>query len=347
MLRFAHQEYLYLLVLVPFLLGFILLVFFQKKKFIKKFIDQSLIDKLSSENSKYKFWTKTAFFLLAVTFFIIALANPRIGTRYEEVHREGVDIVIALDVSYSMKAEDLKPNRLEKAKHELSSLINRLRGDRIGIVVFAGEAYVQLPLTIDYSAAQLLVDVIDENSAPTPGTSIPAAIKRAIEMFPSEDVQKSGKVLIIITDGESHDPESVKLAEEAAANGVKIFTIGLGSPTGVPIPIYNSNGQQIDFKKDIDGNLVLTKLDETTLEKIADIGGGKYFRGSNSEDELDLIYKEILQMEKKDLGVKQFTHFEDRFQYFVAIGLFFLLLEIFISEKKWKWLKKLNLFKAE
>lgn len=346
MLRFAHEEYLYLLIAVPLLLGLALLLFYHKKKIISKLGDPVLIEKLSKTKSNYKHWIKVGLLLIALSSLIIALANPRIGTRYEEVHREGVDIIIALDVSYSMKAEDFKPSRLEKAKHELSSLINRLRGDRIGLIVFAGEAYVQLPLTVDYGAAQLLTDVVDEHSAPTPGTSIPAAIELAIESFPKEEVQKSGKVLVIITDGETHDENSIKFAEEATANGIKIFTIGLGSPTGVPIPLYDRNGQQVDFKKDVDGNLVMTKLDEGTLQKIAEVGGGKYYRGSNTEDELDMIYKEILQMEKKDLGMKQFTHFEDRFQYFIAIGIFFLLLEFFLSEKKWKWFSKFNIFRA-
>jgi Ca-activated chloride channel family protein len=346
MLRFAHQEYLYLLLLIPVMLGIAILLYYRKKKIIGLLGDFALIEKLSETKSKYKYWVKVGLILLSLTFFIISLANPRIGTRYEEVHREGVDLIIALDVSYSMKAEDLKPSRLEKAKHELSSLITRLRGDRIGLIVFAGEAYVQLPLTVDYGAAQLLTDVVDENSAPTPGTSIPSAIEMAMQSFPKEEVQKGEKALVIITDGESHDEQSVKTAEEAAAQGIKIFTIGLGSPTGVPIPLYDKNGQQVDFKKDIDGKVVMTKLDEATLQKIAEVGGGKYYRGSNSEDELDMIYKEILQMEKKDLGMKQFTHFEDRFQYFIAIGLFLLLLEFFLSEKKWKWFSKFNIFKA-
>ena len=346
MLRFAHPEYLYLLLSIPLMLGIAILLYYRKKKIIGLLGDNALIEKLSATKSKYKHWVKVGLILFSFTILILAFANPRIGTRYEEVHREGIDLVIALDVSYSMKAEDFKPSRLEKAKHELSSLITRLRGDRIGLIVFAGEAYVQLPLTVDYGAAQLLTDVVDENSAPTPGTSIPSAIEMAIKSFPPEDVQKSGKALVIITDGETHDQESFKMAEQAAAAGIKIFTIGLGSPTGVPIPLYDKNGQQVDFKKDIDGKLVMTKLDEVVLQKIAEIGGGKYYRGSNSEDELDMIYKEILQMEKKDLGMKQFTHFEDRFQYFIAIGLLLLLVEFFISEKKWKWFSKFNIFKA-
>jgi Ca-activated chloride channel family protein len=244
-----------------------------------------------------------------------------------------------------MKAEDLKPNRLEKAKHEFMALIDRLRGDRIGLIVFAGEAYMQLPLTIDYGAAQLLTEVVDENSAPVPGTSLQSAIELAVNSFPSEETQKGGKVLILITDGEDHDKESVKLAQEAAAKGIVIYTIGLGSVSGVPIPVYR-NGQQVDFKKDMDGNLVMTKLDEATLKEIAKVGNGKYYHGSNNGDELDLIYKDILQMEKNDLGMKQFTQFEDRFQYFIALGLLLLLIEFFLSEKKWKWFNKINIFKA-
>ena len=345
MLRFAHEEYLYLLFSIPVMIGIAILIYYYKKRLLGSFGDFALIEKLSYTKSKYKYWIKVTLIILSFVFLIVALANPRIGTRYEEVHREGIDIIVALDVSYSMKAEDLRPNRLEKAKHEFISLIGRLRGDRIGLIVFAGEAYMQLPLTIDYSAAQLLAEVIDEHSAPVPGTSLQSAIELAIKSFPSEEEQKTSKVLILITDGEDHDKEAVKLAQEAASQGIIIYTIGLGSANGVPIPVYKNN-QQVDFKRDMDGNVVMTKLDETTLKDIAKIGNGKYYHGSNNEDELDLIYKDILQMEKKDLGMKQFTQFEDRFQYFIAIGLLLLLIEFFLSEKKWKVFNKINIFKA-
>jgi Ca-activated chloride channel family protein len=345
MLRFAHEEYLYLLISIPVMIGIAILVYYYKKRLLRSFGDFALMEKLSDTKSRYKYWIKAALIILSFVVLIVALANPRIGTRYEEVHREGVDIIVALDVSYSMKAEDLKPNRLEKAKHEFISLIGRLRGDRIGLIVFAGEAYMQLPLTIDYAAAQLLTEVVDENSAPVPGTSLQSAIELAIKSFPTDEDQQSGKVLILITDGEDHDKEAVKLAQEAASRGIVIYTIGVGSASGVPIPVYRG-GRQIDFKKDMDDNVVMTKLDEVTLKEIAKIGNGKYYHSSNSGDELDLIYKDILQMEKKDLGMKQFTQFEDRFQYFVALGLLLLLIEFFLSERKWKWFSKINIFKA-
>jgi Ca-activated chloride channel homolog len=347
MLRFAHQHYLYFLIVVPLLLLVFLLLNRYKKNLLKKFASLKLLEELTASSSSYKYWTKIGLILLTITFLIIALANPRIGTRYEEVQREGVDIIIALDVSLSMKAEDLKPSRLEKAKHEISSLISRLKGDRIGLVLFAGESYVQLPLTIDYSAAQMLIDIIDVESAPTPGTAIGSAIAMAMKSFPNEEVQKSDKVLIIITDGETFDQQTPAAAEEAAKSGVRIYTIGLGSPTGAPIPIYNKQGQQTDFKRDLDGNIVLTKLDETILERIASISSGKYYRASNNEDELDLIYKEIQQLEKKEQGTKQFTQFEDRFQYLIALGLLCLGIEFFISEKKWKWFSKFNIFRIK
>jgi Ca-activated chloride channel family protein len=169
----------------------------------------------------------------------------------------------------------------------------------------------------------------------------------AIQSFPSEEVQKTDKVLIVITDGETFDQQTPSAAEDAAKAGIRIYTIGLGSPTGAPIPIYSKNGQQTDFKRDMEGNIVVTKLDETILEKVASIGKGKYYRASNNEDELDLIYKEIQQMEKKEQGSKQFTQFEDRFQYFIALGLLCLCIEFFLSEKRWRWFSKFNIFKVK
>jgi Ca-activated chloride channel family protein len=329
------------------LLGIFIILNIHNKGLLNRFAKLKLLEYLTQSASIYKYWTKIGLILLCISFLIIALANPRIGTRYEEVQREGVDIIIALDVSLSMKAEDLKPSRLEKAKHEISSLISKLKGDRIGLVLFAGESYAQLPLTIDYSAAQMLVDVVDVESAPTPGTAIGSAISMAMKSFPNEEIQKTDKVLIIITDGETHDQQTPEMAEEAAKNGIKIYTIGLGSSSGAPIPIYNKQGQQTDFKRDLDGNIVLTKLDETILEKVASIGNGKYYRASNNEDELDLIYREIQKLEKKEQGSKQFTQFEDRFQYFIALGLLCLCTEFFLSEKRWKLFTRFNIFRVK
>jgi len=244
-----------------------------------------------------------------------------------------------------MKAEDIKPNRLEKAKFEIRNLIERLGGDRLGLVVFAGDAFTQFPLTTDYSAANLFLDVVDTDVVPTPGTSIQAAIKRAMDSFDFED--PTTKVLVIITDGEETEGEAFSVAEEAGKKGVIIYTIGMGSPIGSPIPVYNPAGMQVDFKRDRSGSIVITKLDETSLEKIAAVGNGTYYRATNAQNELDDVYKSINSLQKREFGVKQFTDYEDRFQFFIAAGIILLLIELLISEKKIGWIARWNPLKRE
>lgn len=340
MIRFAHEEYLYLLVLLPALVLLYWLLSRARKKALAQFGSLRIIERLTEEAGKSKRAVKFGIFLVAYAVLVIGLANPQIGTRLEEVKQEGIDIFIALDVSLSMKAEDIKPNRLEKAKFEIRNLIARLGGDRLGMIVFAGEAYTQFPLTTDYSAANLFLDVVDVDAVPTPGTNIGAAIQRALESFDFKE--PSTKVLVIITDGENTEGEAFDTAEEAAKKGVLLYTVGMGSPTGSPIPIYNGSGQQVDFKRDRSGSVVVTKLDEASLEQIAGMGNGKYFRGTNAQDELNEIYKSINSLQKRELGVRQFTDYEDRFQLFIAAGIISLMLELLISEKRIQWLARWN-----
>jgi Ca-activated chloride channel family protein len=238
-----------------------------------------------------------------------------------------------------MKAEDIKPNRLEKSKLEIRNLIDRLAGDRVGLIVFAGEAYTQFPLTTDYSAANLFLDAVDNDAVPNPGTNIGSAITRAMESFDFKEA--TTKVIVIITDGESTEGDAFEAAEDAAQKGVLLYTIGLGSPAGAPIPVYGAGGQ-MDFKRDRMGNVVVSKLDEASLERLATTGNGKYFRGTTAQDELDEIYRAINALQKKEFGVKQFTDFEDRFQFFLALALLLLVVEILLSEKKTPWLERWN-----
>ncbi|MDZ7623382.1 MAG: VWA domain-containing protein [Ignavibacteriaceae bacterium] len=231
----------------------------------------------------------------------------------------------------SMMAEDIKPNRLEKAKYQISNLINKLRGDRIGLIIFAGQAYIQIPLTTDYSAANLFLSAVDVNSVPSQGTAIASAINLATASF---DTLSTQKVIIAITDGEDHEGDVEKAIENAASREIKLYTIGLGSQAGVPIPVYNNRSQLVGFKKDRDGNTVLTKLDEEVLKRIAIDGNGKYFRGTNYEDHLDKIYNELSELEQTEFGVKKVTDYEDRFYYLLIPALLLLVLEFFISEKK-------------
>lgn len=344
MIRFAHPEYLYALIVLPLLLLLFLWMAAWKRRSIRRFGDQAMIRELSGNTSRVKPVLKLTLFLLGYSLIIIGWANPQMGTRLEEVKREGVDIFIALDVSNSMRAEDIKPNRLERAKQAISRLIDKLENDRIGLIVFAGRSYVQLPITTDFAAAKLFLNTIETDMIPTQGTAIGSAIELAQQSFIGED--NKHKALIIITDGENHEDDPEDAAKKAAEAGIIIHTIGFGSPDGAPIPVYR-NGVQVDFFKDHDGNTVLTKLDELSLEKIAAEGKGNYIRATNSNDGLEAIMAQIGKMEKKSFGTKQFTDYEDRFQYFLAAGLFFLLLDALISTVKSKWIQRLNLFGEE
>jgi Ca-activated chloride channel homolog len=339
MIRFAHPEYLYLLALLPLLLGVFLVALRLRQRALKRFGTPAVLQRLTDGASTTKPIIRAALILGALVLLVVGLANPQIGTRLEEVKQEGVDLFIALDVSMSMKAEDIKPNRLDKAKLEIRNLIDRLAGDRVGLIVFAGDAFTQFPLTTDYSAANLFLDAVDVDAVPNPGTNIGAAITRAIESFDFKET--TTKVVVIITDGESTEGNAFDAAEEAAQKGVLLYTIGLGSPSGAPIPVYGAGGQ-MDFKRDRLGNVVVSKLDEASLERIATTGNGKYFRGTTAQDELDEIYRAINALQKMEFGVKQFTDFEDRFQFFLVPAFVLLVLEILLSEKKTPWLERWN-----
>ncbi len=345
MIRFAHEEYLWLLGLIPVFIVMYWIVARTRNKALGRFGTLNILSRLAESASRPKRIVKFAVFLFAFVLMVVGYANPQIGTRLQEVKQEGVDIFIALDVSLSMKAEDIKPNRLEKAKFEIRNLIDRLAGDRIGMVVFAGEGYTQFPLTTDYSGAKLFLDVVDVDAVPIPGTSLGSAIQRAMDSYDFEE--PTTKVLVIITDGENTEGDAFAAAEDAAKKRILIYTIGLGSPEGTPIPVYNTSGQQVDFKRDRLGSIVMTKLDEVSLEKIADIGDGAYYRGTNSQDELNEIYKAINALQKREFGTKQFTDFESRFQFFIAAGILLLIVELLISEKKIGWLAKWNPLKRE
>jgi Ca-activated chloride channel family protein len=331
-LRFENPEYLHLLWGVFFWIIFFIWTVRYKQILLKRFGNLEILQKLMRTFSPTRRNLKYIFIIFSYIFFVIALANPQIGKKLEEYTRRGVDIMVALDVSTSMLAEDIKPNRLEKAKHEVGKLVDLLEGDRIGIIAFAGIAHVQCPLTLDYSAAKLFLNILDTDIIPQPGTAMGDAIKRAIPAFNSEE--RKHKVLILITDGEDHESDPLEIAKEAEKEGIIIYTVGIGSAQGVPIPIYSNYGNQTGFKKDRQGNVVTTKLDVLTLQKIAYQTGGKYYLASSGEAELDAIYAEISEMEQKELVSKRFSQYEDRFQIFLALGLVLILLEIIIPEKK-------------
>lgn len=341
MIKLQHIEYLWGLAAIPVLLLVFLLMLRWKKRAMKRFAEAGLYNTLAPAASKAKYWIKFLFFIIAYCFLIIGIANPQLGSKSEEIKREGVDLIIALDVSNSMKAEDLAPNRLEAAKQAISKLIDNLKGDRLGVIVFGGEAYVQLPVTTDYSAAKLFLNTIDTDIVPTQGTNIGAAIQLAMKSF--DPANEKNKALIIITDGEDHEEDAIKLAKEATEQGVSIHAIGMGSVNGAPIPVYQ-NGRITGYKKDQQGNTVVTKLNESNLKQIATAGKGSYVRATNSQAGLSTIFREINKMEKSEFGSKVFKSYVDYFYYFLAIALFLLLLEMMIPEGKTKWWHQLKLF---
>jgi len=332
MFRFHNVFYLHLLWIIPILIVFYIFVFKWKKKSLKRFGSLELIEKLIASTSRGKQIVKIVLMIVSIFFMIISLSRPQIGTKLEEVKREGVDILIALDVSLSMTAEDIKPNRLEKAKHEIGSFIDLLQGDRVGLIAFAGVPFVQCPLTLDYGAAKIFLDIMDPGLIPQPGTAVGDAILLAMKTF--EERERKHKVLVLITDGEDHQGEPLKAAEIAEKEGVIIYTVGVGSAKGVPIPLYDDSRRNTGFKKDRQGEIVTSKLDEITLEKIALQTNGKFYRATGGEDELKKIYDDISKMEKKELSSIKFSQYEDRYQYFLAIAIIFLLMEIFITDRK-------------
>ncbi len=341
MFRLAHPEFIYLFALLPVFLICYWIMKRWKKNALKRFGDINMIRKLFPDVSVSRPAIKFTLLLLAFTFLAAAVCGPLIGSKLEEVKRKGADIIIALDVSNSMRAEDIKPNRLERSKQAISRLIDKLQGDRIGLVVFAGDAYTQLPITTDYGAAKLFLSTIEPDIVPRQGTAIGAAIDMAGSAF--SDSSRKHSAIVIITDGENHEDDAIDAAKKAAAEGIKIYTIGMGSPEGAPIPVYN-NGARVGFKQDNNGQAVVTKLDASALEEIAEAGKGKFVRASNSDDGLDIILKEINALDKKEFQAKMFTDYENQFQYFLGVALFLFLLEFMLGEKKSKWFARMNLF---
>jgi Ca-activated chloride channel family protein len=343
MLRYEHIEYLNFLFGIPVLILGIIFYNRWKKKSLSLFGDSKLLKELMHSYSKGRTQIKNVFTILIFTLLIIGIANPQIGTKMEEVKREGVDLMIAIDLSNSMLAEDIKPNRLEKSKLAISRLIDKLEGDRIGLIVFAGEAYVQLPITTDYSAAKLFLSTVNTNIVPTQGTEIAKAIDLSVQSFDMKNVQN--KAIIIITDGESHDEKAIESAQQAQELGIFVHTLGMGLSRGGPIPIYNKYGNQIGYRKDREGNTVVSKLNENLLQEIASAGAGIYVRANNSKAGLSALFAEINKMEKKEIGTMVFTEYKDRFQLFIGFALLLLLADLILLNRKNKWSNRINFYK--
>jgi Ca-activated chloride channel family protein len=341
MFRFENIDYLYLLLAIPIFTGIFIISRYIRKKKLKAIADKQLLESLIPEVSAFKPLYKFILLMLAYAFGVAALANPQIGTKMEEVKREGVELMLALDVSNSMKAEDIKPNRLERAKQSILRLIDNLVSDKIGVIVFAGDAFLQLPLTTDYSAAKLMISTVETDMIGTQGTAIGSAIELATDSF-SED-EEVNKALIIITDGENHEDDALGAAEDATDKNIIIHTIGMGSLEGSPIPVYR-NGREVGYVKDREGNTVVSKLNAGMLQQIAAQGDGRFIRSSTADPDLTALLEELSGLDKKEFESKMFTEYEDRFQYFLAAALFFLLLEILIANRRNKYIAKLISF---
>ena len=331
-MRFGAPTYLWLLWLVPLMALLLWAAFRLRARSRLRFADQSLLERLLAGYSPRRRLAKAILILGALFFLIFALARPQFGEKMVFLKRRGVDIVIVLDVSRSMLVRDMRPDRLNKAKQEIYGILERMKGDRVGLVCFAGEAIIQCPLTLDYSAAQVLVNAVDIYSVSRPGTAVAEAVRRATQMF--EATEKKFKVMLLITDGEDHEGDMEQAAEEAKQVGVIIYAIGIGSPSGEPIPELDAQGNTTGFKKDAGDRVILSKLDEYTLQKVALATGGKYYRASAGELELDRIYEEISTMEKKELEGKLFTQYEDRFPWFLVPTVILFALEAVISERR-------------
>ena len=344
MFRFANSEYLYLLILIPFLLLIFRIGRGLTRRRLKQFGDPDILKDLMPDLSYSRPVVKFLFLMAALIFLILAVARPQFGTKLLEVKRKGIEIIIALDVSNSMLAQDIQPNRLEKAKQSISKLVERLVNDRIGLIVFAGQAYTQIPITNDYASAKMFLSSISTGIVPVQGTAIGSAINLAMSSFtPQEDMSR---VLIIITDGENHEDDAVALAREAAEKGIKTYTIGVGLAKGSPVPMSGGSVQQ-DFLKDKDGNVVISKLNEQMLEQIATEGGGKYIRANNTRLGLNALFEDINQLEKKEIEAKVYSEYQDMFEYPAALALLLIIIEFLILDRKNRRLKHIRLFKVE
>jgi len=341
MYQLEQPIYFYLLFTIPVVIVLFLLVSLWRKRTQRKFANPALIKKLSPNKSVFKSVLKVLVICLALACVSFALVNPKVGTKLETVKREGVDLVFALDVSKSMLAEDIAPNRLDKSKQLITQIVNSLGGDRVGIIGYAGSAFPQVPITTDFSSTKLFLSGMNTDMVSSQGTAINEAIQMAQTYF--DDEEQTNRVLFIVSDGEDHEGNSSTIAEEAAALGIRIFTIGVGTKKGGPIPIKR-NGILQHYKRDQNNQQVITRLDDEKLKEIAAEANGQYIDGTNTKEVVETVRAILNGMDKKEFDAKQFTDFKDQFQWFLAGALFLLLVDVLLLERKTAWVNKLNLF---
>lgn len=328
MLHLAQAQYLILLLIVPLLFVFYAVYLAVRRKRISKIGDPALVQRLMPTASTAKGWLKVSLLAVAWLFFTLGLTRPQLGARLKEHQTQGAEIMIALDVSNSMLAEDYSPNRLERSKLAISRIVDKLAGDRVGLVVFAGQAFVQLPITADYVSAKIFLSSINTESVPIQGTALAEALTSSAKSFSTQSSRS--RAIILITDGEDHEGDVQAAARAIADEGIRIYCIGVGSPQGKPIP---KNGE---LMKDANGEIVVSRLDEAVLQEIAGIGGGKYVRAGNSEFGLNPIIDDIREMDKEQFQSLVFEDFNEQYMYLFAIALFFLILEMLVSDNRLK-----------
>jgi len=338
--RLEEPIYFYLFAIIPVIIVIFLLVSLWKKRTQNKFASSGLLSKLAPNISVFKSILKLSFFLIGISFLILALVNPKIGTKLKTVKREGVDVVFALDVSKSMLAEDIAPNRLEKSKQIISKIIDKLGSDRIGIIIYAGNAYPLLPITTDHGAAKMFLQSANPDLVSSQGTAINDALDLAKTYYNNDD--QTNRFLIIISDGEDHQEETKQIAQNISNDGIKVYTIGVGTEKGAPIPM-KINGSLIGYKK-YKGETVLTKRNPLLLKGVADAANGVYIDGNLTDKPVKAIEEIISNAQKTAFETKQFSDYKDQFQWFLGIGILFLLIDVFFLDKKTKWLKKVDLF---
>lgn len=326
---FAEPKYLMLLLLIPVLFVIQALVLKFRAKRLRRFGDQALVEKLMPSYSKAKVWLRLSLFAIAFMFFILGISRPQMGAILKEHKTRGAEVMVVLDVSNSMLAQDYSPNRLERAKLAISRMVDKLRDDRIGLIVFAGNSFVQLPITTDYVSAKMFLSSISTESVPIQGTAMGEAISTALRSFSAQS--DKSRAIIVITDGENHEDDPVAAARQAAELGVRVFTIGVGSPQGTMIPM--GDGQYLE---DREGNPVVTRLDEKVLQEVAEAGKGLYVHAGNREFGLDPVIEEISRMDDEEYNSIVFEEYDELYMYFLAVAFFFLVLEMLIGDRRSK-----------
>ncbi len=329
-MRWHNPYILLLLVLIPIFLFFLSFSRIQRKKKFEKFADARLFDFFFQEFSSFKWSLQNVLLIMAFFFMVVAAARPQWDKEVQIIKKEGIDIVVCIDVSKSMDAVDIQPSRIERAKDQISLFIDQLKGDRIAIIAFAGESFVQCPLTDDYGAAKLFLSLLDTETVPSYGTNIGAALEMAMELFAEDDKHK---VIIVASDGEDLEETSLESAERISKEGAIIYTLGIGSPEGSTIPLTDASGN-VEYAKDDDGNIIFSKLDVTILTQIAKTGNGRFFPITPHQSEIFEIMQNINAIEKKKFDSKEFIRYKEQYSYFLILALFFFLVSIFMSSSR-------------